>query len=347
MPTLISTQPEKMATLARDPSEPLNLSIRSLAADVPTSGAIFTEASQGGGWDVNFVSDLASGAGRVLLGAVRLEGRELSFAWAQPTADAAMRRQLSNCLVEVRHGNASKMIQLREPVRTDPWRIDLTEGVEAVEFAVADPPKSDGLRLEIRELVGFPRDVALREEHKSIKSGQKAIIQFTDMPGAEMGVQFVRLASGSVSVKVQSEFRENSATKFELSLSRLTALEEAVSKVLERARRELPGEQRLAVSLESDLKSAQATRPSTLAQQAARDQAIASLAGRLKRAVNKVGSLQKQIVESEGRLAAVPKIRSFLQSIDQKAQIRFVVCAECGEQDLLLVDGTQAVSGAE
>lgn len=347
LPTLISTQPEKMATLARDPSEPISLSIRSLAADVPAAGAIFTEAGQGGGWDVHFVSDLASGAGRVTLGGVRLEGREFSFAWAQPPADAALRRQLSNCLIDVRHGNTVKTAQLREPVRTDPWRIDLTEGVAAVEFAVPDPPKSDAVRLEIRELVGFPRDVALREEHKSIKSGQRALIQFTEMPGAEMGVQFVRLPSGAVSVKVHSEFRENSATKFELSLSRLASLEDAVGKALERARRELPGEQRLAVSLESDLKSVQATRPSNLAQQAARDQAIATLAGKLKRAVNKVGLLQKQIVESEGRLAAVPKMRSFLQSIDQKAQIRFVICAECGEQDLLLVDGLQAVTGAE
>jgi uncharacterized protein involved in exopolysaccharide biosynthesis len=95
------------------------------------------------------------------------------------------------------------------------------------------------------------------------------------------------------------------------------------------------------------LKSAQATRPSNLTQQAARDQAISTLSGKLQRAINKVGSLQKQIVQSEGRLAAVPKLRSFLESLDQKAQIRFVVCAECGDRDLLLVDGTQPVSGAE
>jgi hypothetical protein len=347
LPALISTQPEKAATLAREPAEPIGVSIRGLAADVPGSGAIFTEAtSASAAWDILFVSDLASGAGRVKLAELRRDGRDFSFAWAQPLADPALRRQMSNCLLEVRHGNSAKTVQLREPVRPGPWTVSMSDGVQTAEFTLPDPPKADTLRLEIRELVSFPRDVALREEHKSITAGQKAVIQFTEMPGAEMGVQLIRLASGTLVVRVQSEFRENAATKFEMSLSRLASLEEGVSKSLDRAKRELPGEQALLSRIQSDLKSAQATRPSTLAQQAARDQLISSLASKLKRSVNKVGSLQKQIVESEGRLAAVPKIRTFLESLDQKAQIRFAVCAECGDRDLLLVDGTQP-AGAE
>jgi hypothetical protein len=347
LPALISTQPEKAATLAREPAEPIGVSIRGLAAELPTSAAIFTEAtSAGAAWDILFVSDLASGTGRVKLAELRRSGRDFSVAWAEPLADASLRRQLANCLLEVRHGNSAKTVQLREPLKPGPWTISMNEGVQSAEFTIPDPPKADVLRLEIRELVSFPRDVALREEHKSIAAGQKAVIQFTEMPGAEMGVQLIRLASGTLVVRVQSEFKENAATKFELSLSRLDSLEEGVTKSLERARRELPGEQAQLSAIQSDLKSAQASRPSTLAQQAARDQAISSLASKLKRSVSKVGSLQKQIVESEARLAAVPKIRSFLESLDQKAQIRFAVCAECGERDLVLVDGMQP-AGAE
>jgi hypothetical protein len=347
LPALISTQPEKAATLAREPSEPLSMSIRGLAADVPASAAIFTEAtSPGSAWDILFVSDLASGTGRVKLAELRRDQLDFSFVWAEPLADAALRRQMSNCVLEVRHGNTAKAVQLREPLKPGPWTISMSDGVQTAEFTVPDPPKSDALRLEIRELVSFPRDVALREEHKSIAAGQKALIQFTEMPGAELGVQLIRLASGTLVVRVQSEFKENAATKFEMSLSRLADLEEGMSKSLDRAKRELPVARDTADDLKSALSSAQAKRATTLLEQTARDQAIASLAGKLKRAVNKVGSLQKQIAESEARLSAVPKIRRFLESLDQKAQIRFAVCAECGDRDLVLIDGTQP-AGAE
>jgi hypothetical protein len=172
-------------------------------------------------------------------------------------------------------------------------------------------------------------------------------VEFSNVPGAEMSVQLVKLATSGLVVRTQSEFKENAASKFELSRSRLEALEESVTKALEKSKRELPGEQSRLSALQSDLRSAQSSRPSNLQQQNARNLLIADLAGKVKRSANKIQSLQENIVESEARLAAVPKIRTFLDSLHQRAQLKFVVCAECGEHDLVLVDGLQAVSGAE
>jgi hypothetical protein len=71
-----------------------------------------------------------------------------------------------------------------------------------------------------------------------------------------------------------------------------------------------------------------------------RDQLVSSLSNKVKAAGKKVTLLQKQIAESEARLGVVPKIRSFLESIHQKAQIKFVVTAESGDRDLVLIDAT-------
>ena len=61
--------------------------------------------------------------------------------------------------------------------------------------------------------------------------------------------------------------------------------------------------------------------------------------GLVKRCNNEVAQLRKQIPEYQNRLTAVPKIRAFLGDLHQKAAIRYVIAAESGEEDIVLVDG--------
>ena len=59
----------------------------------------------------------------------------------------------------------------------------------------------------------------------------------------------------------------------------------------------------------------------------------------------KVIALQRQVAGLEARLSAVPKIRTFLESLHQKAVIEYVIYAECGEQDIVLLQAASSSGG--
>jgi hypothetical protein len=347
LPTLLSTQEERLALLASPPREPLLLTITSGAADLPGTAAIFAEPeADGAEWNVQYVAALDAQAQKTPLGSIAMQGRELRFSWANPLPEAALARQLANCLVEVRHASETHVAQLRQPAALGACQLNLDENVQTVELDLSNPPKLDLLRLEIRELVNFPSGARLRNDLRTLEVGKRTFIEFADLPGAETSVQLTKLGAGLV-LRLESEFKENAASKYDLSLSRLEGLEEGMKKALAGAERELPAEQARLLGLQSQLSTAASTRATSLPEQAALQRAVSSLQGQVKRAANKVGSLQKQIAESQARLAAVPNIRSFLESLHERAELRYEIVAECGDRDLVLVDGTGSAAGAE
>jgi hypothetical protein len=54
------------------------------------------------------------------------------------------------------------------------------------------------------------------------------------------------------------------------------------------------------------------------------------------------GRLNKQVAECRARLDAVPNLKSFLDSLHQKARIKYQICAGSAGKELLLVDGERA-----
>ena len=135
------------------------------------------------------------------------------------------------------------------------------------------------------------------------------------------------------------EFKENAVVKHDLTTEHLKTLETAWTKSLANAKDELPSQERALSAAQSNLRSLQGSRPGNLAAVNAWQQAVTKADGLVKKLNNRVNTLRKQIPEFETRLANVPKIRSFLNSLHQKAAIRFVVASESGDQDLVLIDG--------
>jgi len=345
LPSLITTSSVKLLSLARDPDDSFRVNIRSLAANLPESAAIFAEpGSRPRSWNISYVADLNARQGILPLAELRGEGSDLIFTWnAQGAIEQA--KQLANCQLELRAAASACIVSLREPQTVGEVVLDLSTDKQDVDFPVADLPRPDRLRPEIKELVDFPTGTKMRRDLNSIELGKSTIIEFAELPGAEIGLRFFRPSATSNAVlRLEPIFKENAASKHDLTTEHLTEMETALTRTVKNAQSQLPGAQSDLKGAQSALRSLQGSRPSNFQQITAWQQQVTRADGQVTKAAGRVKLLQKQIVEGQSRLAAVPKIRTFLDDLHQRATIRYVVVAESGESDLLVVDGQRPKS---
>lgn len=344
LPSLVSAAEETLGSLASVPAEPITIAIRSMAATLPAQAAYYAEpAADNQSWQFQYLASIESSAERTPLGTLRLAGTIFKFAWL-PAADPALRRQLANCLLHVKCGEHARYVQVRPPYPRGPCVLDLATDKQTVEFELFDLPKAELMQLEVGELEGFPEGTTISDN--TIEIGKESKIKFTKPVGAEIGLKLFKPKEGNLSLRLEPVFKENAATQFDLTLTRLDALAKNVNDRLAEAKRDLPAAERSHKSLVSQLNSLASRKPANIQQMAAYEQQATSLRSQIKRAASRIKHLQDEIPECEVRLAAVPEMRKFLESLHERAAIRYRLVADCGETDLVLVDGTSAASSA-
>jgi hypothetical protein len=342
LPTLISTAAEPLGSLQTEPDKPLDVAVRYDATSIPAGAVLFAErASEPGEWTIGYVSNLQATEGKVPLATLRLAGRDWSWQWIASESNVPLRRQLANCQLHLRHGDAQRIMQLRAPTALPALKIDLEE-TQKLEFQVAELPKAELLRLAIDGLDGFADGASV--DKPSLAVGESAKITFSSRPGAEIELRFRTLASGSLVLQLEPRFREPNGRTYEMTLPRLDAMEDGASKALKSAEKELPQKQRELAAAVSAWKSLANSPPKNPLLTPAWQGEVGSLESKAKRAASRVESLQKQIPMHVGRLNAVPATRSFLQAIDERASIRLRLVAQCPDQELLLVAATLPVA---
>jgi hypothetical protein len=343
LPPLVSTAEEPVGKLSAEPTELLTLEMHSDAAAIPAQASIVAERdATNGDWTVLYVADAPSSAVRVPLATIRLKGTQFSFAWKAALENVEVRRQVSNCWLDVQHAGHLRHVALRPPARQAACRLDLNQDAQLLEFAMNGLPRLDVLRLEIAGLDNFATQPALASQ--SIAVGKMTKITFNERPGAELEIRFLKLSSGNLAVRLEPTFREANARKFDMTLPRLQAMEAGVTRSLSEDERELAVKKRLLTDLELELRKLNTTTPDSLLEQAAIQQNIKVIKSKLGSTASRVSTLQRQIPLHKARLAAVPGIREFLSGLHQKATIRLRIVAEGGDYDPVLVDAATSAS---
>ncbi len=340
LPTLISTATEPLGRLQSEPEMSIEVAVRHDATTLPAEAVLFAERTmEPSVWSIAFAPNLEAEAGKVKLASLRLADQEWSWQWEPNDEHVALRRQLTNCQLELTHGETRRLVQLRAPSTLPPLKIDLKQDSQKLDFQVSELPKAELLRVAIDGIDGFPAGAVL--DKPLIAAGDEAKITFADQPGAEIELRFRSLSSGVLLLQIEPRFRESTGRTYEMTLPRLDAMEEGVGKTLKEAERDLPVRQRelkAAVSAYQSLAGKQPGNPLLLP--AWRGE-VNSLESKAKRAASRVETLQKQIPQHKARLEAVPKTRSFLKSIDERATIRLRLVVQCPGQEIVLVTASQ------
>ena len=346
-------------------------SINSSPMNLPIGSGMFAEADKDQrSWTLKHGSAMAAPSAREVLAELRRNGADVTFVWSTPLNERAA-PQLKNCLIELSSGRVKRVGQLREPLKMEPIKLDLMSEKQVIEGQLDDPPKSGGLqggmRFEIVALSGFSSEAKVRNAPATPGMGMmqpsfpqlpgqpaavaggaalpvltQSVIEFEVIPALELRV-VVREAAGKLAISTEPVFRESpSAAWRDLRAPRLLdRLERDEQRALAEARQRLqPAEKSLRFWQGRD-RELQSNQPAaTNRGYPAWQQKAREAAGKLAQFQKDV-DLQSQAVEkSEALLDVIPKLREFIKGSHDQATIRYVVYSECGERDLLLINGT-------
>jgi hypothetical protein len=336
LPALLSSAAEPLGQLAAPPTEPLELFVKFQAADIPEEAAYFAKsAPESHRWTLSYLADLQNDASQIPLAELRLDGVQFTFAWLSSPAEIGMRRQLANCLLEIKHDKEQRQLSFRAPNELPICKLDLNLDVQKFDLPLADPPKASSLRLEIGKLIGFPTGASVSPQ--ALELGQDAKIQFADPAGAEIEIRFRRLPGSEFVVQLEPVFWENRSKTFEMTLPRLDAMEKGASTALREAEQELSQRTSELSRQQSALRALQNSPPKNPILVPAWKGDVGSAEAQIKRTVGRIAALQKQIPTHRARLEATPAMRQFLTSLDGQASIPFRLVAKAGDRDMLLV----------
>jgi hypothetical protein len=335
LPTLASSDVERLSDLDHKNPAEVRLRLISLAADIPDRAAIFTERSkdQPLRWEVSYTPNLeAESPESVLLGAFVVGVEGLSFGWSEPFADPTLRRQLKNCVLTLETDKQRAHIALRPPVSAEAIKIDLSKDKALQQFAVVDLPKKSRVFAEVQG-AGFPIQATAGRLVQTLGVGPDEATKFDRLTGAELGLRLATTNDG-LNLTIAPRFREKGQV-FALSRSQL----EATKKGSETARVNIGNKlDEAAATIESCNKAIQRLPSATPGSPAAvqRDIRLSQLQATIKRESNNISRLKRQIPAVEARLKAVPEISAFLDTLEGR-ELNVQMYADCGEFRLPLV----------
>ncbi len=343
LPALTSSETTPWFSLSREPDEPLTFALHAEAATLPGNVPLRIQAAPGDAiWRIEQAGNPAAGGSAVAVGEIRRVGQELSFAWSAPPAEIEIRRQLSNCLLELTIGNEFRTVQLREPVVADAFVIELDrEKPKVIEFDLENTPPTSKLFMKVKQLVDFPAGAKLRGPTDTFAFTRPAVIEFTEMKGPELELAYLRMEkTGDIKVQLNPKYVETANRKYGLTIPSLQELYEAQQNVAQEARNTLNVAQPNLQTAQARLQQLLSNRPSNFQAQAEWTRNVYSARQVVERLSKTIQNANEKLVEANSRLTAVPEIRTFVESLHAKAKVRFLIIAKAGAHELVLVDGT-------
>jgi hypothetical protein len=325
-------------TLTSEPDEPIGFSLICDAAALPphVSLRVVPGPTENEWWIEQFSDEDGTGS-RLTVGIIRRDGIELTFSWATPLAESEIRGQLSNCLLEVSVGTEVCTIPLREPIDASFFTIELDGDTQKAEFDIANTPTANKLFVRVKQLINFPKGAKLRGDKDTFPFTRPVIIEFADMDGPELELRFVRLTTGRVVAQLKPTYVETANRRFDLTLAGLQKLYDSQQKKLYKAQADLTNAQRMRSNAQIIL---QQSPPSDEGQRVA----LAlrkNVASRDFQASNRaIQNAEEIIAEANARLNAIPTVQRFVESLHEVARVQFVIFAQAGKQELVLVEGT-------
>jgi hypothetical protein len=128
-----------------------------------------------------------------------------------------------------------------------------------------------------------------------------------------------------------------------LTRPRLNEVEQIARTAIAEAEANLRTAKAAVSNKEAELQSALGLTPANPIELSQKNRLIAGLRSQIVRLNNTMGDSQRYISKQQSRLGAVPQIRSLIESLHKKATIGFVIGADCGDKELILVDGKGVV----
>lgn len=363
LPPASGSELEEVLTPLAEVPQFLRVGLRSPDADLRMSPFVIEPEGPptAAAWKLKRVLNPLAADGRVPLASLRRDGSNLVMAWATPDQELGEGPLVTNCVIEVHDNKSRRVGQLREPVRAVPIAFDVGSEPQTVETTVGNLPRMDSLRLEVLELKGFPPDAKIRGGARAFTTftppapaatgtigrsplaavAVPLVIEFAELKGLEIRLRCTADAAGKLAIAVEPVFQEGQ--DHDLRVPRLLdRLEAEARKPLPNAERELGPEENKLKTWQAKAKDQKGKEPpqNDFKRHSAWNNEHRKTLAKVAEFETNVKRYQQIVDSCQARLNAVTALRAFVETIEKnQPTIHFVVYSECGDPDLLLIDG--------
>jgi hypothetical protein len=290
----------------------LQIDLLDRAAPLAASERIVLQRLQEDGivaWSVAVLDSTSTENSRDEISEFTFADDELLFRWFAG-ANETHESLLKNCLLRLNCDEHSRVVSLRQPQQSKPLKLDMSKRREVHTFTINDLPNGDLLKLSLGELTNFPNKPQYRDDKRTAALGENVVIEFEEVPGAEIEFKFIAQSSGELAIAVTPRFRENAASRIAMTKGNLDTRYRAAEKSI--------------VKTNVAIAQSQAAIRS-LRRQRGND-------GKIDQLNEKIDDDRETIRMLQTTLANGPKFLKFFESLERTATVPFRIAASVEDQ---------------
>ena len=338
--SLPSFDQQDWVTLVPLPSTPTQIELVSAGGNesgatiVPTPSG--TE-STGAQWGITYAST-DSTVKETTVAQLQIEpmSGDLQFRWVSGQSNVPF---LGNHWLKLQNGTSAQYVALRSPLSVPPIKLDLEKERLIIPLVVDAIPATDQLYLELSDLTKVHGSANFKNGNNNAKFDREVVIEFKDVPGAEIGVKFAKLPQAPLGFIVEPRFKEGAAREYDLTLPKLEKTQQALQDSIQEAKSKIPILSRNLSDAQSLYKKIDGTSISKNYSQRQKQIDLARANGVVRDANRRLNSMREQEVGAQARLGKVPQLADFMRKLHGN-EIGFRVLVRASSAELLLATGT-------
>ncbi len=261
---------------------------------------------------------------------------DLQFRWQTGNSIAAA--ALANSWLKFDFESRIRFLAMRRPLVVVPLKLDFEKERVILPLVVDSIPATDQLYLDLTPLTGLPSSAIFRNGVGQAKLDREVVIEFSDMPGAQIGVKLAKVPQAPLGLIIEPRFKDGPSREFDLTFAQLEKTQRASMEAVQEAKGKIRGLSSNLSSAQSDLKSAQGRSVKNLNQAKQKAFDTARLEGIVRDANRRLVAMREQEAGAQSRLNNVPKILAFMRSLHGK-EIPFRVVVKASVAELALAEG--------
>lgn len=150
------------------------------------------------------------------------ESDDLQFQWSND--DVSAMTGLRNSWLTLDVGGERKWVALRNPVAMAPVKLDFKVDRQTIPLVLDAAPPDDQIELVVADLASRFPSASFRRQVNSAKVDRSVVIEFSDLPGAEIRMQLKRQSPAQFALWIMPRFKETTASEFDLTFPQLARL---------------------------------------------------------------------------------------------------------------------------
>jgi hypothetical protein len=231
-----------------------------------------------------------------------------------------------------------RYLALRQPQKVAPLKLDFEKDRFIVPLLIESLPATDQLFVDFSPSTNVASTAAFRHGAAHAQVDREVVIEFSDLPGAQVGIKLSKVPQAPLGLIVEPRFKDGPTREYDLTFPQLEKSQRGIADALQDARAKIPILSKNLTNAQSALRTAQGRTVRNGFEARQRGIDVNRLEGVVRDANRRLTAAREQEAEAQTRLNNVPKILAFMKSLHGR-EFPFRVAVKSTAAELTLVEG--------